>query len=736
MTQATKTPIEPGLIARLSQGVRYALTGAAPEAWFGPLEPLQPLVPDDQRATVVGRQLDYQVGYNLQTKPRHGEAVTFDQLRALADNCDILRLVIETRKDQLAKMRWAIKPRDEGKDPDARCIEAEELLAWPDKEHSWDDWLRMLLDDLLVIDAPTIYPRMTRGGKLYALEPVDGATIKRVIDEGGRTPLPPDPAYQQILKGVPAVDYTREELIYKPRNLRTYKLYGFSPVEQIVMTVNIALRRSAHIMEHYRSGNIPEALVGVPESWQPEQINQFQAYWDNIIEGDLAQRRKMKFVPGEISRNFHETKAPPMKDLFDEWLARVICFCFSIEPTPFVTQVNRAVAETSREQSLSEGLAPLQNWIKSLIDLVLRRFFDAPDLEFDWEEEQSVDPLQQAQINQIYIATKVLHPDEVRADLGMEPLTTAQKQEMNPPAPAASGDGAGPGAPQQSADKNQGAGGKEALGKAAKKPVYGPDTKTGVRAIKALRGITSRLLSGQAQAIATQIAEHANLTKAEGPQGEVRTPQKTIDGILASLDFSEWASDFFDDAADVLAGIAVDAGIEAMNELNIFDADALKMLRKEAGEWAENRAAEMVGMRVVNGELIPNPNARWQITEGTRELIRADVTEALDGGWSAQELASRLADSYAFSDDRAETIARTEIARADVEGNTAGWKATGLVDQKEWLTAEDCCDICDEMNGKTAPIDGEFEGGASVPLHPNCRCTILPIVNEDNSKDQ
>ena len=54
-----------------------------------------------------------------------------------------------------------------------------------------------------------------------------GATIRPVIDEWGRIPLPPDPAYQQIIKGLPATDYTRDELLYYPRNLLSWRLYGF-----------------------------------------------------------------------------------------------------------------------------------------------------------------------------------------------------------------------------------------------------------------------------------------------------------------------------------------------------------------------------------------------------------------------------------------------------------------------------------------------------------------------------
>ena len=56
-------------------------------------------------------------------------------------------------------------------------------------------------EDMLVIDAATVYPRYARGGSLYSLDVIDGATIKPLIGEDGRAPEPPDPAYQQILKG-------------------------------------------------------------------------------------------------------------------------------------------------------------------------------------------------------------------------------------------------------------------------------------------------------------------------------------------------------------------------------------------------------------------------------------------------------------------------------------------------------------------------------------------------------
>lgn len=431
---ATKTPIDPGVIARVAAGIRYAVTGSAPE-WFGPQEPLQPLAPPNADG-VAGRQFDYPVGFNTRVTPRVEEAVSFSQLRALSENCDVLRLVIETRKDQLSKLRWTIRPDDKKAKPDARCKQLIELFQQPDKEHDWDDWLRMLLEDLFVLDAPTLYVRRTLGEQIYALEPVDGSTIKRVIDATGRTPMD-GPAYQQVLKGVPAIDYTLDELIYKPRNVRTHKIYGYSPVEQIVRTVNLALRRTLHVMEFYTSGSVPDALASVPKEWNPDQIAAFQRYWDLMISDDLAARRKLRFIPDGVK--YVPTKDAILKDEFDEWLARIVCYAFSVSPQWATKQMNRATAETAHEQALQEGIAPVQNWVKGLMNRIIKgpRFFGYTDLTFDWEEEEAVDPLVQAQINQIYVQSKVVTPDEVRADLGKEPLTDEQRELLKPPPPPA-----------------------------------------------------------------------------------------------------------------------------------------------------------------------------------------------------------------------------------------------------------------------------------------------------------
>jgi hypothetical protein len=95
--------------------------------------------------------------------------------------------------------------------------------------------------------------------------------------------------------------------------VRAHKVYGYSPVQQVLMTVNIALRRQMWQLDYYTEGSIPDALIGVPNSWTPEQIRQFQDYRDTEFAGDLARRRRAKFVPGDTAAKVVQTKEPQHK---------------------------------------------------------------------------------------------------------------------------------------------------------------------------------------------------------------------------------------------------------------------------------------------------------------------------------------------------------------------------------------------------------------------------------------
>jgi len=99
-------PLSPYQI-QVSYGASGGIARGTGADWFGPLDPLKPIAPPD----VAGRRFDFPPGYNLNLRPRAYEPVGFAELRGFADAYDLLRLVIETRKDQMERQRWRIRPR-------------------------------------------------------------------------------------------------------------------------------------------------------------------------------------------------------------------------------------------------------------------------------------------------------------------------------------------------------------------------------------------------------------------------------------------------------------------------------------------------------------------------------------------------------------------------------------------------------------------------------------------------
>ncbi len=384
--------------------------------FFAPGEPPHPTTIERPRV------YDYAPGQNLHITPRVAEPFSFANLRAFA-NQELVRLAIETRKDQLDRLDWQVKPKDsrlKSHKPDERVRRIEALLRRPDGDLHFSAWTRVLIEDLLVLDAPAIERVRNRRGEIVGYSPVPGDTIKLLVDETGRKPRAPLPAYQQIIKGRVWADLTTQDLIYAPRNIRSGHIYGFGPVEQVIVTINMALERQASQLAWFTAGTMPRGFATVPDTWSPDQIKDWQKWFTAMLEGNAAARAQVMWAPG--GSIFKTVKDPPIKDDFDEWLARIICFAFSLPPTAFIKQMNRSTAEQDAERGLAEGLLPLMLWVKRLMDQIIQDDLGYYDLEFSWKVEKEVDPKTKSEINATLIRTGQRSINEVRGEDGVDPI--------------------------------------------------------------------------------------------------------------------------------------------------------------------------------------------------------------------------------------------------------------------------------------------------------------------------
>lgn len=116
------------------------------------------------------------------------------------------------------------------------------------------------------------------------------------------------------------------------------------------------------------------------------------------------------------------------------------------------------------------------------------------------------------------------------------------------------------------------------------------------------------------------------------------------------------------------------------------------------------------------------------IADETEKKIRQVISDAVIRGKSMNDIAGELTEQIGITFNRAKTIARTEVMYAF---NTVAQEEYKHYDVKkvEWLTASDerTCPICKPLNGKIFDIDK----APDIPAHPNCRCVLLPVIEEE-----
>lgn len=176
------------------------------------------------------------------------------------------------------------------------------------------------------------------------------------------------------------------------------------------------------------------------------------------------------------------------------------------------------------------------------------------------------------------------------------------------------------------------------------------------------------------------------------------------------------------DFRPILREVAIMSGQQALNLIGedkpyLPDMDSIieRNIRKFTGSLLDtdrNKLIDMIAEGVAQGQSIPD--------------IRRQITEEFDS----------------YSKMQAERITRTEVIRASNQAAVDAWKQSDVVIAKQWLTAEDdrVDPECDELNGEILELNGIYEKQdygsiKEPPLHPNCRCTVLPVVDIDTAFD-
>ena len=187
-----------------------------------------------------------------------------------------------------------------------------------------------------------------------------------------------------------------------------------------------------------------------------------------------------------------------------------------------------------------------------------------------------------------------------------------------------------------------------------------------------------------------------------------------------------------------MATAGVQAGISQIEQRARIEID-YNVIFDEASEFAVE-AAQNAAQRVGNV-------ASRSMVERVQGTIARGIEELKD----TDEVTGDLMD-LGFDEISANRIARTESVRAYTDGQVAAWEESGVVSRKAWLLSPTSCEFCEiaameygeqgialdqpffQKGDRIVASDGRelnlnYENVNGPPLHPFCRCTLVPVVD-------
>lgn len=137
-----------------------------------------------------------------------------------------------------------------------------------------------------------------------------------------------------------------------------------------------------------------------------------------------------------------------------------------------------------------------------------------------------------------------------------------------------------------------------------------------------------------------------------------------------------------------------------------------------------------------------------ELSDTSQKTIQKTILKGQAENFTVQQIRDELTRQFtSWGVVRAEMVARSETIRASNQGALFTYQQSD-VELVEWLASTDACPFCESLDGKqiatgTAflelgsslevegepnPLTNTYETVQAPPLHPRCRCTIIPVI--------
>lgn len=122
----------------------------------------------------------------------------------------------------------------------------------------------------------------------------------------------------------------------------------------------------------------------------------------------------------------------------------------------------------------------------------------------------------------------------------------------------------------------------------------------------------------------------------------------------------------------------------------------------------------------------------WDNKDALVKYIQQDLTVGIIRGDSIQKMARQLKKDLKVLYYQAERLVRTETNYAMNQAHLKGYKDSGVVEKYEFLAAHDkrTSKLCRDLDGEMFELSKAVVGENYPPMHPNCRSTVVPVLED------
>lgn len=534
----------------------------------------------------------------------------------------------------------------------------------------------------------------TKPQSLWSLDP---SRVDFVRDQSGQSLM----SGWKYYLGNQWVTLERDEIGHWKMPSPLHPIYGAGWVASVLGAIDIDLLTDSLQESLMRNRAVPSMWLNFSKMPTAPEAKRIRKMWDRVY-GNLKRPAKLGISGGDMEvTRVGMTNEEAGVEWISNWDRQRICAAAGVPLSMVTTEdVNRANAETGEYVYAKYTLKPrLCSRDAMLNHFLLRRFGDDGKYEFI-----SDDPVPDNEDFE-------LRENEVIAKLGI--ITINEAREMFDMPPIKGGDVL----LQAAQNVPVSAPIRMAVPIKAKQLEPGDEHEN-----KTLTDAVRRVFHSQRIHVLSALGK-AYTKGAEGAMIDVEYWNK----VLAEATKPHLLAPFMD---------AAYAGAQQAGASIAFD------LTNEAAVSAVDRTVNLMANRV---------NAT------TLAELKEIISRGLESGLSIEDMKREISQTFDVwengdstiegeTQSRAETVARSEEARAVTAGTEEGYMQAG-VEVKEWNAAGDSCPFCLAMHGRRIAVGVPFfkqgdtmrAGGQDLaldyadtdgpPLHPNCRCALLPVVN-------